>query len=158
MEELQKRLAQQMRLAFFDKLSDDLEAEDPQAVDWLIKLHQELVMRIAALRPARKEEILDKMDTGIFGRKIKAKAFRGEEMSQLVTFCFEVLREIVAADMDDQLEASHTEVVSKMLEPEPKFSVIVPVFLRTVHDLLDETIARIEKMREEGLVGSHGDS
>jgi len=158
MEELQKRLADQMRRAFFDKLAEDLENEDPQAVDWLIKLHNELVLRISALRPARKDEIFDKMDTGIFGRKIKAKAFRGEDMSQLVNFCFEVLREIVAADMDAQLEESHTQIVNKMMAPEPKFSVIVPAFLRTVHDLLDETIARIEKMREEGLVGSNGNT
>ena len=73
-----------MRRAFFDKLTQDLEAEDPQAVDWLINLHVELVRRIAALRPGRKDEIMDKMDSGIFGRKIKAKAFRGQDMAELV--------------------------------------------------------------------------
>lgn len=158
MEDLQRRLAAQMRLAFFDKLSEDLENEDPQAVDWITKLHVEMVQRVAALRPGRRDEIMDRMDSGIFGRKIKARAFRGEDMHQMVQFTYELLREIVAPDMDGQLNASLAEVEQKMAEPSPKFSVIVPAFLRSVHDLMDETIARIEKMRNDGSLESHGDS
>lgn len=150
--DLEKRFAVQMRKAFFDKLTQDLEKEDPQAVDWIIKLHHELVMRLAALRPARKEEIMDKMDSGIFGNKIKAKAFRGEDMGQLVAFTFEILAEIVAPDMDDQKDAVYQQVDQKMRQKDPKFSDIVPTFLDGVHQLLDESIARIEKMRADGLV------
>ena len=153
MDDLHARFEVQMRRAFFDKLTQDLEAEDPQAVDWLINLHVELVRRIAALRPGRKDEIMDKMDSGIFGRKIKAKAFRGQDMAELVGFSFEVLREIVAPDMDQQLRLSEAGVYEKMEEPEPKFSVIVPSFLSTVHHLLDETVSRINEMRKEGMVG-----
>lgn len=153
MEELQKRLAVQMRRAFFDKLAQDLENEDPQAAEWVGKLHEELCMRLAALRPARKDEIADKMDNGMFVRKLKAKAFRGEDMNNLLQFTYHILREIVAADMDAQLEANLKEVEREMIRPEPKFSTIVPAFLRGAHDLLDESIARIEKMRADGIVG-----
>ena len=153
MEDVQKRLAVQMRRAFFDKLADDLKNEDPQAADWVGKLHEEMVMRLSALRPARKSEIEDKMDNGIFVRKLKAKAFRADDMQHLVEFTYSLLREIVAADMDAQLEQNLKEVQNKMIQPQPTFSCIVPTFLRGVHDLMDETIARIEKMRADGLVG-----
>ena len=77
-------------------------------------------------------------------------------MHQMVQFTYELLREIVAPDMDAKLNASLAEVEQKMAEPSPKFSVIVPAFLRTVHDLMDETIARIEKLRNDGALESHG--
>ena len=155
-ESLQIRLAQQMRRAFFDKLAEDLEKEDPQAADWLIKLHNELVMRLCALRPGRKSEIVDKMDTDIFGQKIKARAFRGEDMAGMVAFTFEIMREIVAPDMDNDLNMAEQDVLTKMSDPEPKFSVIVPSFISEVHQLLDTTINRIENMRKKGLVGQTG--
>ena len=153
---LQDRLSAQMRKAFFDKLGEDLEKEDPTAADWLINLHHELVMRLSALRPGRKSEIADKMDPDIFGQKIKARAFRGEDMAGMVAFTFEIMREIVAPDMDSDLNRAEQSVVTKMSERNPKFSAFVPLFLSEVHQLLDFTISRIEKMRQDGLVGQTG--
>ena len=61
-----------------------------------------------------------------------------------------------SADMDSDLNRAEQSVVTKMSERNPKFSAFVPLFLSEVHQLLDFTISRIEKMRQDGLVGQTG--
>lgn len=148
-DDLQARFATQMRRAFFDKLRDDLAAEKPEAIDWLISLHSELGQRVAALRPGRADEIADKMDNELFARKIRAKAFYSTDMQGLVGFTYEILREVVAPDMDDALESEFRTVQAEMSVLHPVFSQVVPVFLRGVHGLLDETIERVRHLQQQ---------
>ena len=145
-DDLRVRFAAQMRRAFFDKLRSDLENENPEAVEWLIKLHAELQKRLAALRPGRAEEIADKMDNEIFARKLRNRAFRHDDMHGMVNFSYEILSEIVAPDMDASLSAKRNALLVEMQSGNAVFSSVVPTFLQGVHELLDESIARIQEL------------
>ena len=145
-DDLRVRFEAQMRRAFFDKLRDDLKNEKPEAVDWLIKLHLELQKRLAALRPGRADEIADKMDNELFARKLRNRAFRHDDMYGMVDFSYEILSEIVAPDMDASLSEKRNSLLVEMQSGDAVFSSIVPAFLQGVHELLDESIARIHQL------------
>ncbi len=148
MSDIQTRMQAIMRRAFFDKLREDLAQESPDAGQWLVRLHAELAQRLAALRPRRAAEISDKMDNGMFARKVAAKAFRKEDMRGMVDFAYELLREIVAPDMDERLRSHYVRTMTAINAPNPLFSEAVPEFLDGAHALLDETMQRIERLRQ----------
>ena len=146
-EQFKERFAGIMRQAFFDSIEAELEKPDKsQAIDWVVRLHDELRQRLCALRPSRSDDISDHMDNQLFSQRLKANAFGAEHFTSLVEYTFETLKEIVSPDMDSDMEEKRREVLDG-IKPGALFSKQVPLFLKHSHALLDESIRRIMELK-----------
>lgn len=150
MEDFSKRLAVQMRRAFFDVLAEKLAASDAptrqEAVEWLVKLHHELGQRLAAVLPSRRDDIMDRMDSELFSQQLRAGTYGSEQLGPLIQYTWGLLRMACAPDMDADIQGAY-DAVAASLQPGAAFSTVVPLYLRHAHGQLDEIIRRIEELK-----------
>lgn len=148
MEDLQQRLAVQMRRAFFDVMQSKLAAHDPtEAVEWLIRLHSELGQRFAAVLPSKAGEIRDHMDSELFAQQLRAGTYGSEQLGPLIEYTWALLRTACAPDMDAAVGKAYDAVASALVPGAP-FSAVVPLYLNHAHAQLDEIIRRIKELKE----------
>ena len=142
-----KRLQVQLRRAFFDSIKGRLAADDKSAaVEWLVRLHDELRMRFEAVLPSKKADISERLDTQLFAQQLRAGAYGSAEMGPLIDYTWSLLRMACAPDMDADVDKLYSEVASALV-PGAAFSDVVPLYLSHAHALLDEIISRIRKLR-----------
>ena len=150
MDDLSERLAVQMKRAFFDVLSEKLAAEDVkdklEAVEWLVKLHDELGKRFAAVLPSQRADITDRMDNVLFAQQLRAGTYGSEQLGPLIEYTWALLRMACAPDMDAEIQSAYNAVADS-LQPGAAFSTVVPLYLKHAHGQLDEIIRRIEELR-----------
>ena len=144
--DLQQRLSTQMRRAFFDTLEHKLKASDKsEAIEWLIRLHDELGKRFAAVLPSKKRDIMDRLDNELFAQQLRGGAYGSEQLGPLIEYTWALLRMACAPDMDCAVQAAY-ETVSASLVPGAAFSTVVPLYLKCAHTQLDEVIRRIREI------------
>lgn len=133
-----------MRRAFFDAIEHALQAEDKSdAIEWLIRLHDELGQRFTAVLPSKARDITDRMDNELFAQQLRSGAYGSEQLGPLIEYTWALLRMACAPDMDRQVHDSYTTVASALV-PGAAFSTIVPIYLEHAHSQLDEIILRIQ--------------
>jgi len=151
MADLEKRMMEQMRKAFFDSIQEVMESDDKEkAHDWLISLHNEMHDRFVSLMPSRKDQLDDFRDNELFARMLRGGAFRTKEVVNLINYTFEQLKLIVAPDMDSDTDLRLQDSLSKV-KTGASFGSIVAPFLQHVHTLLDETTRRVLEIRQQQL-------
>ena len=147
MEDLQERLATQMRRAFFDVMQAKLAAPDKtEAVDWLVRLHDELGRRFAAVLPSKAAEIREHMDNELFAQQLRAGTYGSEHLGPLIEYTWRLLRMACAPDMDAAVAKAYDAVASSLVPGAP-FSAVVPLYLNHAHAQLDEIIRRIKELQ-----------
>lgn len=149
MDNLNERLSIQMRRAFFDCLEDKLGAEDKsEAIEWLIRLHDELGRRFAAVLPSQRVDIVDRLDNELFAQQLRGGVYGSEQLGPLIEYTWALLRMACAPDMDAEVHKAYG-VVSASLVPGAAFSTVVPLYLRNAHEQLDEVIRRIQELKAD---------
>jgi len=148
MDDLNKRLSTQMVRALFDSLEDKLKAHDKsEAVEWLIRLHDELGKRFAAVLPSKRVDIADRLDNTLFAQQLRGGKYGSEQLGPLIEYTWALLRMACSPDMDAQVHDAYS-VVSASMVPGAAFSTVVPLYLKNAHEQLDEIIRRINELRE----------
>ena len=136
-----------VRTAFFDAIEQEIDKDPAKAVEWLVRLHEELAQRFIAVLPSKARDITDRLDTVLFEQQLKAGAYGSEQMGPLIEYTWALLRMACAPDMDADLQAAYDEVAA-VLVPGAAFSAVVPLYLRNAHAQLDEITRRIMELKE----------
>lgn len=144
-DDLQERLSVQMRRAFFDSLEEKLHQEPGEAIEWLVRLHDELGKRFAAVIPSFKSQIDDHMDNELFAQQLRAGAYGAEQLGPLIEYTWALLHTACAPNMDESVHKAY-ETVAASLVPGAAFSAVVPLYLKHAHAQLDEIIRRIREL------------
>jgi hypothetical protein len=97
-ERLKIQVISNARKAFCDSISEKLN-KNPPDYEFLKTLYDEIKIRLCGLTPNRKDRhklINDKMDSEIFLQCIKNNAFNMNDMYDLITYCFGIIKELEA--------------------------------------------------------------
>ena len=107
--ELRTHMQVIMRRVFFEQMETRMASAPQETVDWLVRLHQELADRFAAVLPSKTSEIRDHMDNELFAQQMRAGAYGSEELGPLIEYTWTLLRTACAPDMDAEVHASYDE-------------------------------------------------
>ena len=149
MEKIGEQIKTQFYRAFDDLLTQSLSGDSPDW-SWLVRLYGELRDRIFMLTPRRsdiREELEENMDVELFEQMISNGAFRAQEMWNLVTYVFELLKTGEAPARNESTTNIVQELHSIFSADGVTIATFVPIFLRKAHQKIDE----IEKDKQEFL-------
>ena len=149
MEKIGEQIKTQFYRAFDDLLTQSLSGDSPDW-SWLVRLYGELRDRIFMLTPRRsdiREELEENMDVELFEQMISNGAFRAQEMWNLVTYVFELLKTREAPARNESTTNIVQELHSIFSADGVTIATFVPIFLRKAHQKIDE----IEKDKQEFL-------
>ncbi len=154
MESIEEQLRVQMRKAFWDLLQEKVEA-DPPDVEWLTRLYAEIRDRLCRYvkRGGRVyNKIHGSYDPTLFEQMLRHGAFQSEEMVYLIDLTFRTIAMLQAPVRDEVLKQKQAQV-SKLCQEGRKFSEVVPLFLKSSHELMDfidEDLRKIQEKSKEG--------
>lgn len=151
MEALQERLRVQMKKAFWDLLEEKVRT-DPPDYDWICKLYVELRDRLSSFTMeggSIHKAIKEGFDTELFSQMLRNQAFEGAEMMSLVDTTFGFVAKLQAPVRDKLLKEKKKEIL-EYASSGGEFSVIVPMFLRGAHELMDLIEKDLRALKKEG--------
>ena len=140
MEKIEEQIKTQFYKAFDDLLTESLSGDNPDW-SWLVRLYGELRQRICMLTPRRSDihrELAENMDIELFEQMVTNGAFRAQEMWNLVSYVFDLLKEREAPARNANTTETVQELYASFSKKGATIATFVPVFLKTAHQKIDE--------------------
>ncbi len=140
MEKIEEQIKTQFYKAFDDLLTESLSGDNPDW-SWLVRLYGELRQRICMLTPRRSDihrELAENMDIELFEQMVTNGAFRAQEMWNLVSYVFDLLKEREAPARNANTTETVQELYASFSKEGATIATFVPVFLKTAHQKIDE--------------------
>ena len=148
---LTERMESQMKKAFWDLLQEKVSAQPPD-FDWITRLYTEIRDRLMSfVRKGGKlhTEIEEAFDTDLFSQMIRNDAFDGGDMLRLVESTFAYISALQAPYRDAELLSVKATILTRASEG-GTFAEIVPLYIRSVHKLLDYIEYDLKQLAKRG--------
>ena len=147
---IESQIEQQMRSAFWNLLKEKV-GNDPPDFDWITRLYAEIRDRLCSfLKPESRtrNEIYASFDPELFSQMIRNNAFEGSDMLRLIEMTFGHIGKLQAPYRDEDMRKRKQEMLD-YAEKGGSFSVVVPMFIRSTHELLDMLHEDMQALRKK---------
>ena len=141
-DELQTVIIEKLRLAFWDKMQDEIKEKNYEG---LLAVLNEVKERICNLIPNRKDlhkNISDTIDVKLIEQMLKHDAIDNNYIFNIIQFIITQLKELDSLKDEPFYEIWREQTNRKLMSDDPRLHVILPIFLR-------ETFHRIDKIAFE---------
>tara|TARA_B100000902_G_C27225439_1_gene871931 strand:- start:24 stop:530 length:507 start_codon:yes stop_codon:yes gene_type:complete len=138
-EELHNQIESTMNKAFFDLLKENIK-KDPIDYEWLTRLFIEIRDRFTRLLKKNSRlwiEINENMNDELFTQMIKNNVFDVNSFIGLVNYSFLLCLKL-GAPVRDKTTGVRQEQVNKLIETTQDFTEIIPIYIKNIHECIDE--------------------
>ena len=137
--ELQKKVTNNVKKAFFDKLEQEIEREDYTGLGRLMGEIRDQVLMLQTQSPRMQEEFREYFDVELIQQMIQYSAFSGEQYMAYVKYVIDILAKLAAPIKTPVIKAKWKEMEQKIISGEiPGYSKIVPYTFKYIYNLIAE--------------------
>lgn len=153
-DDLQNIMLEKLKLAFWDKMQDEIKEKDYTS---LLSVINEITERICDLIPKRTDlhkNIKDTIDIELIEQMIKHDAIDNKYIFNMIQFIITQLKELDTLRDEPFYEIWREQTNRRLLNDDARLYIILPVFLRETFHRIDKISFEITAFKESALYKS----
>lgn len=144
MNEIEKQIDIQMKKAFFDIITQNINSDNPDH-DWLVKLYveiKELLLNVLKKGSKMYLQLDEDFDVELFKQMIENKVFNQDSVIKLINNTYYWVQSLQAPMRDTMLFESKNRVFNSSPDE------IIGIFLKEIHLLIDQLYKDVNNLKK----------